>query len=142
VARRLFERVGLDPASAKFELWAVPTLELVESQLLEAHEVGRTEGVWSYADWIARGAPAEELKQLWAMITIGKKEESPEDWYRIVDLAYLYAAGHSVDPLIAAPMRLNLSNGSRGLLILDGRHRLLAAALATIREFHVYIQTQ
>lgn len=139
-AERLSAEAGLDPASAKFRLWTVPTLELVESQLLEAHETGRTEGVWSYEDWVARGAPRSELKRLWAMITLGKKEESLEDWYRIVDLAYLYAAGQTVDPLVAAPMRFKLANGLPGLLLIDGRHRLLAAAIATIAEFRVLIQ--
>ncbi|MEA2442518.1 MAG: hypothetical protein QOH76_3942 [Thermoleophilaceae bacterium] len=143
-AAALLRKQELDPDTALFRLWAVPTIELVESQLLEAHEAKRTEGVWDYYVWVERGADLAELWQLWGLVTEGKRTEfegeAPEDWWRIVDLAFLYVSGRVIDPLIAAPMRLELASGVPALYVADGRHRVLAAGLAHLEEMRVFVQ--
>jgi ParB-like chromosome segregation protein Spo0J len=43
------------------------------------------------------------------------------------------------DPLIARSLERPLSNGEEALFIVDGHHRLLAAAATDVAELRVYV---
>ena len=61
---------------------------------------------------------------------------------RVEELEALYAAGAQVDPLIARLFdQMPLSSGAEIVFMLDGRHRLFAAASQGVDELDVYVTT-
>lgn len=125
-----------------FSLFSVPLLELLESNFVDA--VMRKEmPADAYHDWRRRGAPEEDLRVLFA--AAGEQQrQRPEfagELPRIEMLERRYRAGEPTDPLIAVSLGQPLSTGWDALFIVDGRHRLIAAAATGVDVLGVYIGT-
>ncbi len=95
--------------------------------------------MWDYEAWRAKGAPEAQLRAIFAHIDEGRRQETPKHTPRLVELEALYARGAAVEPLVAKERDFALSSGDIALIILDGRHRIFAAARATIDRLPVFV---
>jgi hypothetical protein len=135
VAAKFFPGVEL-----RFGLVAVPTFELIESSQVDAAIRGEFP-VDVYQDWRCRGAPEAEARELFARADAAQRASPAfEAELPIVEqLERLLAENAAIDPLIARSLEQPLSTGEQALFIIDGRHRLLAAASTGVAELEVYI---
>jgi hypothetical protein len=58
---------------------------------------------------------------------------------RLDQLAALYEHGEEVDPLVAVPSHRTLASGDPALLVIDGRHRTMAAVHAGVERLPVFV---
>ena len=122
----------------------VPVLELIECNVLYLLEQGRltkANSGFDYAEWREVGAPPEVMEHLFSLINDSVRGEHPNAAAQIEHLEEMYASDTEVDPLIAVvrdrPFRL--STGEPVLFVIDGNHRLYAAAKVGLDEVQVYI---
>lgn len=94
-----------------------------------------------YQDWRRRGAPEAEARALFARADAAQRANPAfEAELPIVEaLERLFAESAPIDPLIARSLEQPLSTGDEALFIIDGRHRLLAAASTGVAELEVYV---
>lgn len=135
VAAKFFPGVELT-----FELVAVPTFELIESAQVDAAVRGAFP-VESYRDWRRRGAPEAEAREAFARADAAQRATAAfaAELPIVEALERLLAGNAAIDPLIARSLEQPLSTGEAALFIIDGRHRLLAAAATGVTELEVYI---
>jgi hypothetical protein len=142
VARLLRQR-GLQPARCEFALVEAPLIDLIESVIVEAHLEGRLgQEFWDYEAWRAQGAPEAQLREVFAHIDDARRQVTPKHTPRLLELESLYAGGAAVEPLVAKERDFALSSGDDALILLDGRHRIFAAARAGVDRLSVFVLTR
>jgi hypothetical protein len=143
LTRQVIQTVAGPPDSLAFVLLSIPTLELIESLIIESVVRKRlTPEIFDYKAWRRSGALEGPMRDVFAYIDRERRKdpESEEHKTRVEELEALYAAGAQLDPLIAKPLdQLPLSSGADAVVVLDGRHRLFAAAGQGVDELAVYV---
>jgi hypothetical protein len=137
VMEKFFPNVTLS-----FSLFAVPLAELLESNFVDA-VLRKQMPAEAYHEWRQRGASEQELRALFEAAGDQQRQrpEFADELPRVEMLERQYRAGESTDPLIAASIQQPLSTGWDALFIVDGRHRLIAAAATGVDELEVYVGT-
>jgi hypothetical protein len=143
LTRQVIEKNAGPPDTLDFTLLSVPTIQLIESAIIESIARKRlTPEMFDYTAWRRGGAPEAPLRELFAYIDWARRQipKWAAHKTRMEELEALYAAGAQVDPLIARLFhQLPLSSGDETLFVLDGRHRLFAAASQEVDELDVYV---
>ena len=135
----LIRKCGLSPARCEFALEEVPLNDLIESLILEAHDLGNARNTFQYEAWRADGAPVAALREEYAATYDAACKRRPQDMPLLDNLTMLYADGEDVDPLVALPRDRLLSSGDKALIVVDGRHRTFAAAQAGVEHLPVFV---
>jgi hypothetical protein len=139
-AAGLIRKLGLTPARCEFALEEIPLIDLIESLLLEAHDLGYAGNTFQYEAWRAEGAPEAALRAEFAATHDAARERRPQDTPLLDNLAALYAHGDDeVEPLVAVPRDRVLSSGEKALIVVDGRHRTFAATDAGVERLPVFV---
>jgi hypothetical protein len=84
----------------------------------------------TYEAWRANGAPEAPLGGVFAKIDEARRTATPQFTARLNEFQALYARGAAVEPIIAKERDFTLSSGDNAPIVLDGRHRVFAAARA------------
>jgi ParB-like chromosome segregation protein Spo0J len=69
----------------------------------------------------------------------GARDRRPQDNRLLDTLVELYAQREEVEPLVVMERERVLSSGDEALIVIDGRHRLFAAANAGIDSLPVFV---
>lgn len=138
-ARRVKKKFFPD-AELIFAKYAVPTFELIESNLVDAISQGKFP-VEAYEAWRLQGASESEAREAFARADAAQRRDPAfaGELAQIEALERLIREGAELDPLIARSLEMPLSTGEEALFIIDGRHRLIAAAATNISELLVYV---
>ena len=88
---RTHQECGLTPQRCEFALEEIPLIDLIESLLLQAHDLGQAGNTFEYEAWRADGAPEAALRQEFAASHDAARERRPQDTPRLDSLVALYA---------------------------------------------------
>ncbi len=141
VAQRVQEKF-FPRAHLEFSLFRVPTIELIESSFVDA-VIRKEIPAPVYESWRLRGGPEAELRALFNEADAAQRRDPgfAGELVQIQALEKIFAEQVATDPLIARSLEVPLSTGEEALFIIDGRHRLLAAAATSVAELEVYVGT-
>lgn len=113
VAAKFFPGIELS-----FQLFAVPTFELIESSQVDA-VLREAFPADVYQDWRRRGAPEAEARELFARADAEQRANPAfkQELATIEALERLFAEDATIDPLVARSLAQPLSNGEEALFI-------------------------
>ena len=135
---RLLRLRGFQPPRCEFALEDVPVIDLIESLIVEAHLERELHELWDYEPWRSDGAPEPSYMRSSPRSTRGAGKRPRGHTPRLLELESLYAHGAAVDPLVAVERDYPLSSGDKALIVIDGRHRMFAAARVGVDGLPVF----